>query len=199
MSDMIKTRLIDVMLMCPSFLVFLFYVTQPGWIILLWKDFFQNQKSFEYNFDILIAFGLLFVFFLISLLVKMGQLFFVLFQKRCGSVRNYLVQTGLILALPIAGVCFSNFMLQHNNTVLKTLKYSFEQKKVNLQELREWLSTIHPGDIDPLRSLDFETENPSIPQNVRQLLITLNPDVVFLRYTTDNRVYINITLVQDKF
>jgi hypothetical protein len=56
-----------------------------------------------------------------------------------------------------------------------------------------WVSKIHPREVDPLVPIIWNDNNTfSIPEDIRDIIVSLSPDVTFLRTTNDQSVYVNM-------
>jgi hypothetical protein len=118
-----ETRLINILLLMPSVLIFLFYVSQKYWLSLVWNNFFEHKESLRHYSNIMFWFGAMILCFVGTFLFQSGHLICFIFKKDWHSFSKCAIGWSLILFLPLAGIFIAGWYKESSNIIiLKSLK-----------------------------------------------------------------------------
>ena len=156
---------------------------------LIWSEFFQTRTAFASTFRMVMLFGLPLACCIGTVLLKLVQFLYFLLKRRWKVLKRCGIEVILVSLIPLV-VLFFAAHLSDERVILKSLKVSLEKKDVDAQKLLVWLDTLDVQEIKPETRLFYQNDN--IPQDVKNVLSSLEPDDVWLKVAEDNRPYLDL-------
>jgi len=173
----------------PPFALCAYYVLGHHLLTLTWCDFFQTRRALAFTFKWFMVILPLLACFLGILLLKLAQLLSILWTRRWVNLKKWGTETVLIILIPLLGFGYS-ICLSGNSSFLTNLRDSFNNMAIDTDGILAWLDSLDGQAME--RKVLLFYEEADLPLNVREALLSLRPNSVWLEVAKDNRPYLNL-------
>ena len=173
-----------VLLLLPSILLFVFFLSNDLVNVWIWSDFFQKGTSIVDGLKVGLYVLMPLLFFAAAIFVVQGVRFiYLLLVRKRQSLKGEAIVLVSIAVFPFLGIFIVNH-IGDDKAILRSMKASFDKENVDVERISEWLRIVDSEGIDPLG------EESTLPKEIKEKLRSLPIPDIFLYQSNQQRCLI---------